>query len=248
MQQFVNNTPVITRYLLISICGVSVLCAFGVLSPFNLLFNTDLTFRNLQLWRILTSHLFVPLNLRSMFDLYFLYTYSSQLEKDDFRSISANYLFFLIFVSFFNTLAAAFHMYPMLLPSLTFSILHLWSRHNRDVITSFLFGVQFKSIYLPWVYMGYMWLTTKTFVPYLCGILSGHLFYFLKYWYPANMQGQQLLHTPRFLINLFPRMISNFGSLYSATGATTSSPPRSRPPASDQRRHFFGQGRRLGDL
>jgi len=79
----------------------------------------------------------------------------------------------------------------------------------------------------------------------LCGIVVGHLYFFLKFKYPRDFGGPSLLETPQFMYKLFPnvRTVGGFGT------PTTIRPRQDAAPDDNNRwgGHRWGQGRRLND-
>jgi hypothetical protein len=45
--------------------------------------------------------------------------------------------------------------YPILSMGLIMMIIYYWSRKNPDGIITFMFGIKFQAVYLPWVLMGF---------------------------------------------------------------------------------------------
>ena len=83
----------------------------------------------------------------------------------------------------------------------------------------------------------------------LCGILIGHMYFFLMFKYPQDFGGPSLLSTPDFLYRIFPNRrggVSGYGQA-----------PASAQPAGGgggegggggfPRPHQWGGGNRLGD-
>ena len=66
-----------------------------------------------------------------------------------------------------------------------------------DVIVSFFFGLKFKAIYLPWILMVFGLIVANDGFNELLGIFIGHVYYFLKYRYPTEFGGPNLLETPQ---------------------------------------------------
>ena len=50
-------------------------------------------------------------------------------------------------------------MDPMIL-----SVMYVWCQLNKDVIMQFLFGLQFKAMYMPWVFMIFNWVLGAKYV------------------------------------------------------------------------------------
>ena len=181
-----------------------------------------------------------------LMDLYFRYSYSTQLEITVFAGKTADYVYFIIVnVVFFNVFAVLLDWSGNQITSfwhaLTISLIYLWSRYNPETIVRFLFGVQFKAVYLPLVMIGLDLLLGGSIVGSVIGLITSHIYYFLQVIYPAANNTGSLLKTPRFLFKIFP--ITKVAR--TTTGSFTVVPPKSDSSAYSS--VFSGKGRRLGD-
>lgn len=71
-------------------------------------------------------------------------------------------------------------------------------------------------MYLPWVLFGVNLLIAGAGIMELFGILVGHLYVFLKFKYPQELGGTELLNTPKILERFFPPQRSGVRSFGSA--------------------------------
>lgn len=82
-----RNVPQFTRYWLSSTVGFTLLGRFGIFKPHNLILLYE-PLKRFQIWRLVTSALYYPLNPSTGFhyliNLYFLYNYSRRLEEGNF--------------------------------------------------------------------------------------------------------------------------------------------------------------------
>ncbi len=184
-----------------------------------------------QLWRLGTCFFYWGrLSFQFLINMMLLYRYSTALETTIYEGRKADYVFFLTFCAAFLLLSTALLPNPILSTGLLSSILYLWSRKNPDLEMSFMFGLRFKAIYLPWVLCAFKLLQGGMPIAELVGIVVGHLWYFITDLYPLQ-SGRILLKTPQFLYDIFP------------------SPYAPRPAASDndapRARHAWGAGHRL---
>lgn len=107
--------------------------------------------------------------------------------------------------------------------AMVLSVMYIWCQLNKEVPMSFWFGMQFKAMYMPWVFLLFRWIMGGSYVELnllffsflkqkkflflsltrimalLCGILVGHLYFFLVFKYPQDFGGARLLQTPQFL-------------------------------------------------
>lgn len=98
------------------------------------------------------------------------------------------------------------------------SVMYIWCQLNKETIMQFWFGMQFKAMYMPWVILLFNWIMSGSygeisiffqieiqclfsfrFMMHLCGIVIGHLYFFLVFKYPQDFGGPRLLQTPSFL-------------------------------------------------
>ncbi|XP_065913746.1 derlin-1-like [Dysidea avara] len=117
--------------------------------------------------------------------------------------------------------------------------MYMWCQLNTDFIVSFWFGMRFKAMHLPWVFAGLDFILQGGGVNKLIGILVGHLYYFLKYRYPEEYGGRELLHTPEILYKYFPSRrggVSGFGAPQ----------PTAHKCLGDDNRHNWGAGQQFG--
>lgn len=131
---------------------------------------------------------------------------------------------------------------PALGPSLVFALVYLWSRKNANAPVS-VWGFRFTGSTLPWVLLAFTVLTGGSPVPDLCGLVTGHLYYFLVEVMRAKY-GRSFITTPRFMEALVDQLIGN-------TIQPVQPPQRPGFGQAQQRpaqpaRHNWGQGRRLG--
>ncbi|OAD56300.1 Translocon-associated protein subunit alpha [Eufriesea mexicana] len=138
------------------------------------------------------------------------------------------------------SLIGEFHylMDPMVL-----SILYVWCQLNKDALVNFLFGSQFKAIYLPWVLFAFNLIVSGGGTMELFGILVGHLYVFFKFKYPQELGGPELLNTPKILETYFPSQRGNIRRFGAA--------PVQRTQAQQTRNifggHNWGRGHVLGE-
>ena len=200
-----------------------------------------------------------------------------RLETGIFDGRPADYLFMLLFNWLLAVIVALGLSIPFLMDPMVMSILYVWCQLNKDTIVNFWFGTQFKAMYLPWVLFGFNMIIagaslhivvsfTLFFsfigggVMELCGILIGHMYFFLMFKYPQDFGGPSLLSTPEFLYNFFPNRrggVSGYGQAPASAqqgggggggggGAGGGGPAAGGGGGGFPRPHAWGQGNRLG--
>ncbi|KAJ3020423.1 Derlin 1, partial [Thoreauomyces humboldtii] len=202
---FYNGMPVVTRSLFAGTLGLSLAAGLKVIQPHQLLFIPSYIFTKYQIWRLVTAYLWQPLGFPFLMNLYFLYQQSRALETGLFVGRTADYVFFILFSIGAINVAAYFLELFMLSDPLLMSIVYVWSMHNRDQRVSFMFGVQFKAIYLPWALVAMDVLQGNPLpIAKLAGIAVGFVYFYLDQTYPAQNNGRKVLNTPQILYKYFP--------------------------------------------
>jgi derlin-1 len=245
--QWYKSVPKITRACFTASIIVCVAARLGLVRPHNLILMVNPIIKHFQIWRLLTAVLFYPMGFNYLINLYFLYQYSTRLETSTFNGKPADYVFCLTFLWLCNIIVGSILTMPILMDGMILSVMYIWCQLNKETIMSFWFGMQFKAMYMPWVIMLFNWIMSGSFLTQLCGIVIGHLYFFLVFKYPQDFGGPRLLQTPSFLYRYFPNEqtgISGFG---------TAPIPRRQPGEADDaaanrgRQAFGGRGHVLGD-
>eukprot|EP00043_Microstomoeca_roanoka_P018521 m.199540 g.199540 ORF g.199540 m.199540 type:complete len:243 (-) comp16846_c1_seq4:130-858(-) len=238
LQSAYRNIPPITKALFTGVIVATLAGNFGFVNPYALLLDFSAIWHSFQIWRPFTAVLFFgKLGFPFLVNLYFLYSYSTRIETGLYDRRPADYVFMLL-VQWITLLVIAYFLsLPIIGVPLVLAIMHVWCNVNPEVVVSFWFGTRFKAMYLPWVLMVFSILTGGSGMMELLGIVTGHVFYFIKYKWP-ELGGPSLLETPQFIRDFFPNQdggISGFGEA-----------PASRQQAPRQPHGFAGRGHVLG--
>lgn len=244
--QWYKSIPKITRVWFTASIIVPLSARLGLVRPQTLVLFLNSVIKQFQIWRLFTAVLFYPMGFNFLINLFFIYQYSSRLETSTFNGKPADYIFCLTFLWFCNVLVGSILSLPVLMDAMILSAMYIWCQLNKETMMSFWFGMQFKAMYMPWVILLFNWILSGSFLVQLCGILVGHLYFFLVFKYPQDFGGARLLNTPSFLYRYFPDEqtgISGFGTAPIA---------RQRPGTADEaanrgRQIFGGRGHVLGD-
>ncbi len=178
---------------------------------------------------------------------------------------SSDYLWMLLFsMMILLAVSYVFDMYVLSEP-LLYVILYIWSRREPNAQLS-MFGIKFKSVYLPWAYVAIRMIMGGSITQPLLGIVIGHLYYFLVEILPAS-HNTRVIKTPQFcttiitkLTGLGPANTGMFGAAPPAAAARQPSfpAPGATPPPDGVRQrgnapanarpatYNWGQGRTLG--
>jgi len=238
-----KSLPFFTRYWFGGTVALSLAGRFGLLPAQLLILNYHQIFSQFQIWRPVTALLFYPISPQTGFhfllNCYFLINYSKLLENGVFQTAPADYALLLLMNWVSCVVIGLFMNMMFLMDPMVLSVLYVWCNLNKDTIVSFWFGTQFRAMFLPWVLFGFNMILSGGGTQELMGILIGHLYFFLKFQYPQQYGGQELISTPQFLQNWFPqrRGVAGFGQ----------PPPGANPPGPRAGGHSWGRGNSLGN-
>lgn len=156
LSDWLRSVPQITRYWFAGSVFFFIIRSFRDLNPYNLTLELTPFIYRFQFWRPLTAVLFYPVSIEFLFNLYFLYSYSTNLETSPvFFAKPADYIFMLIFNWLCLVLVSFAAGLNILMEPMIQSVVYVWCQLNKDVIVSFLFGIRFKAHYLPWIWAAY---------------------------------------------------------------------------------------------
>ncbi|CAO3608668.1 unnamed protein product [Cunninghamella echinulata] len=247
-----NSLPPVTKSLL------SLTTLFTLLPLLRLVYASKLELiwpfvtHKFQVWRLFTTFFTGRINIPFVFNLYFMYVYSHKLELEVYQGQTADYVYFLLISSLGQLFLDRFYFnLGYLSNGLVPAIMYLWSKHYADQPVTFMFGLRFKAIFLPWVMVGYEYIASGgvTPLPTIYGIAASHLYYYFKYIRPSQ-GGGQYLNTPGFLNRLFPPT----AAARRVPGVGYAWPNSNQRQAQQQQQsrtnimggHVWGRGNRLG--
>jgi len=206
VEQWFRGLPPVTRWHFTSAVIMTLAGNFGLVNPVSIALMRESVFSKFEIWRLVTNLMFLgKLGFGFLIHLLFLYQHSQPLEVFIDSQGQGDYLFFLTFTALLlNGVGMLFEIY-FLGASLIMAVIYYWSRVHpqSQAEVSFMFGLKFPGIYLPWVLTAFTVLMGGDPKPDLAGIAAAHLFYFLKDVYPQEHNGQRLIWTPMFMRQLF---------------------------------------------
>ncbi|ODV96762.1 hypothetical protein PACTADRAFT_32260 [Pachysolen tannophilus NRRL Y-2460] len=182
--EWVMEIPTVTRLWAMAIVSISCLEYIGLLTELDFYYSTTTVFQKHQYYRLLTSFLyFGNLSFDLVFTLFFVIRHSAALEEQFHKT--KDYIWFVAVICTMVILYSTFISDLYLLGSyLNDVLLFLWSRQNSDIDMSIMGIVQFKAIYLPFVYLVLGSLVKDNsgniLNHYAVGILIGHTYDFLN--------------------------------------------------------------------
>jgi Derlin-2/3 len=173
--------------------------------------------------------------MKFLFEFIWLIQYGQILEGQTFMFNPADMVWMLIFGA--GLLTAISLLMPslglvFLASPLIFMLLYVYSRNFPTQQVSIMGLFTLQSFYLPFAFLGISVVLGKDPIPDICGIVVGHVYWFLTELYPAQ-GGANYLSTPTWV----KQFTANLG---------IGPPPRPTDSAPAGFAAFRGSGRRLG--
>jgi len=208
-----RDVPPITKFFFTGTFLLGAMTSANLLGfiggPQGLLFDFTMLREKFQVWRLVTPFIFAGgFGLNFVFHLHILYENCKRYESNPYNTgaggTSADMFYMIVCGGVLCVLLALFEsslglgMSVMSEPIL-YMIIYVWSRRDPDMQLN-MWGVKFKALYLPWVYMAIRVVMGGSPTAILIGIAIGHLFYFLVEVVPAK-HGVELVRTPQWCVD-----------------------------------------------
>ena len=212
-----KEQPVVTRTIAAGMVGVTAVHSIGLVSPYKLIFDAAAIYKRFEIWRLFTAPLIHNLGLSFLINMLTFYRHSSQLEQGDFLGRTADYAWMLLVCLPALWLGSYVLRLSVLTPSFMMVVIYYWSKKYPDQVMSFMFGLRFLGVNLPWVLCAFHVLLGGSPLPDLLGIAVGHIFWFITCVLP-NTHKIELVSTPAWLRKVVPNSNGPAGIRY-ANGA-----------------------------
>ncbi|KAJ3316292.1 Derlin 1, partial [Boothiomyces sp. JEL0866] len=149
LNDWANSVPPITRFLVFGTVVLSLAAQFGVCHPRQLVLSFPYIYTKYEIWRLLTCHLFSR-GQAIIWHLIMLYQQSLSLEQGHFSSKPYEYAWAIILIMAVLDVIGVYMSLPILTDTFGLAVTTLYSLVKGDEVVSFMFGLQFKAIFLPW--------------------------------------------------------------------------------------------------
>ncbi|KAL2912228.1 hypothetical protein HK105_208296 [Polyrhizophydium stewartii] len=243
-KRFVYSVPPVTRYLVFGSLALSLATQVGMISPRQLLLVYGRVVGRFEIWRLFTAHM-LSTGTNILWHTYMLYMNSRSLEETYYVGRRADYLFFVLLMMGSLDVIGIYMGFPYLTESFGMAITFMYSMAKADEVVNFMFGMQFKAMYLPWVLIAFNVVMGGGYFMSLLGIAVGYAYYFLEVTYPQRNNGRKILVTPAFVANLVGPEDNVHGTFGPIPTAARSGGNAQRAAAAAGR-HNWGAGHRLG--
>jgi len=245
----IQSWPPLTRVLVVSTVALSILIHSQMIAGFNWVFIPNYIFRLPpkipELWRLYTTFCITGSGLGILLDSYFLYTYSSALERGSprFTEHGSYFVYMAFCMSFILGTGGYFLGGVALMKALIISLAYTFSQDNPNSNVT-IFILTFPAKYLPFALLAISAVSGgwPSALIESTGFLAAHMYDFLTRIWPMFGGGRNLLPTPTFVKNLF----APEGGRPEARPYGTAFRPREERPANPAWGSGRGPGRRLG--
>ncbi|KAI4154314.1 MAG: hypothetical protein L6R39_001418 [Caloplaca ligustica] len=251
------SAPPVARTWTAATLATSVLIYGGMINGMRLLFSIPLVFKLPvpEVWRIPSSFCITGPSWSILYDTYFLWTYSSNLERESPRFTQPGDFFF--YVLFIGTVILALsggilRLSPTFLAPMILALAYTYSQDNRRKKVNF-FIVRLEAKWLPWVMLlaALVLGGPSNALHQGTGIIAAHLYDFLTRLYPTFGGGRNYLQTPAFIRRWFGgknlrTQHKGYGTAYAPQAQPPSRPASGISTAFSSPWSSRGQGRRLG--
>lgn len=217
LAQWYHSIPQITKYWFTADVVLPLASRMGLIDGNNLVLVPELIWKRFHIWRPLTALSFFPIAMGGfhyLMMLYFLYSYSVRIEREEFTGKPADMAYMLLIIGSASVLVGILMNMMILFEIPIIAVLYVWCQLNKDVMVRFFFGVTLKAQYLPWVLCLFNMIVKGGGMMELIGIFVGHIYFFLKFRYAQDFGGPDVLRTPQWIQNYFPgtRVTAGFGN------------------------------------
>ncbi|CUG02093.1 Hypothetical protein, putative [Bodo saltans] len=233
--------PITKIILVLSVC-ITIVGSSGVVSPYKLIVDFNLTVFSFQIWRIVTAAFYLGnFSFPWLMALAMLVTYVKLHEESEFQGRRADFVWMLTLLITFLTVVAWIFSLPLVSFALTMSLCWIFCKRNPTAKLSIYF-FEFSANIFPWALLAFHVVLGQSVMDDVAGIVAGHGFLFLHDMLPKT-HGMKLVETPQFIKTWIPHQ-RLFGSVHSGVHAVA---PAGRQPLNEQPAHRnWGQGRVLG--
>jgi hypothetical protein len=213
LSEWYRDVPPITKFFFTGTFLLGAMTSANMLGfiggPGGLVFDFNMLKDKFQIWRLVTPFIFAGgFGLNFVFHLHILYENCKRYEANPYNTgaggTSADMFYMIVLGGAVCVIMAIFEsslgfgMTVMSEPIL-YMIIYVWSRKEPDMQLN-MWGVKFKALYLPWVYMAIRVVMGGSPTAILIGIAIGHLFYFLVEVVPIK-HGIELVKTPKWCMD-----------------------------------------------
>ena len=206
LKKFFNEIPPFTRYFVTSTFMLSLFMTYHLISPISLVLDYTKVFKNLQIWRLLTTFLFAgPFGPSFLFKMMMCY-FTAKRVDEWFKTKHDEMLTLLLFcAAVIMAYSLVYGEYMVLHNSFLFSLMYVCCKLDPDSQVS-IWGFPVTSANLPWVLLLLDVVQMGDIVSDLIGIAAGHTYIYVKTVLP-NSHGYRVLNKlhpqAQRLINLF---------------------------------------------
>lgn len=201
--QSYKSIPIVSRVLFSIGIILTAFTYLDIISPYNLVYSVP-HLKKLELWRIVTAFFYWgPATLDTLVHHFFMLKYCIMMEE---AGNPADFLYLILVGMSLILIGASVAGLSKLSSALSTYIIYVWSKKNPLIIVQYMGLLSLPAYYIPWIMFIFSSIAEKS-VPMndLIGIISGHIYFYLKTVYIRTNPGSDPLRTPEVLKKLFVR-------------------------------------------
>ncbi|KIY69910.1 DER1-domain-containing protein [Cylindrobasidium torrendii FP15055 ss-10] len=236
-----KKIPSVTRFLTLSLVGVTLPSSLGLVSPYVLLYTPDYVFNKLQLWRLYTSFFLGSSGINFVFEIAMLYHTANGLEG---QYDSSPDLAWQLGVACAAIVALSTPLNAMLFTRpLVHCLQYLSAKMAPPGAQSNMYGlITFPTAYMPYVMLGIECLMggPQAMAKAAVGTLVGHVWWW-RVWSLGGPGGAQWARAPAWVRGLVGSNVPREGAGYRVVNPGAHQQPQATATGSS-----WGRGHRLG--
>eukprot|EP01040_Poterioochromonas_malhamensis_P000012 gene12-12_t len=204
-EDWFRNVPPVTKFFTVATLILAALTTFRIISPDKMILIWPEVFERFQVWRLLSSFLYAgSFSFNFVMHIFVLYENFRRYEANPYNTgaggNSADFIWLLLCaMALLLTISFLFELF-VLSEAILYVVLYVWSRREPESMLN-VFGLRFKSLYLPWFYVAIRLLMGGSVTDPLLGIAVGHIYFFFVQIFPT-IYNVQVIRTPKFCVDL----------------------------------------------
>lgn len=198
VKNFIRDIPPVTRVIFFGTLICTTLSLGGLIPVTLFILDWEAITSRFAIWIPLLSPLHAgAAGFQFLIHLYFMYTYSKQVENNQFFGRSAAYAWMLVICLSVITPLGFLLSFPIAGPAMLISIMHLWGRAAGETRVTLYGIVPIPAKFLSLAVVGLNTvLSGKLSMADLSGLLAGQVYYFLDSVYPTLENGRNVIFVP----------------------------------------------------
>mmetsp|Transcript_43436 Transcript_43436/g.106654 ORF Transcript_43436/g.106654 Transcript_43436/m.106654 type:complete len:300 (+) Transcript_43436:92-991(+) len=229
-----SGVPVVTRHVMAIFVFLMLGTWARLVGPRVFLLDWSEVIGKMHLWRPVFSGLHPgSVSSGAVMTIYFFYVFGSQLERNQFLGVAADFIWMLVVCWAFLMVISVFVPFAIWGRALAMAAIQVWAQHNKTTPMR-LFLITVPGVYVPLAMLAWEWIGGNGEFPIqsICGVVAGHLYYFLTATLPQlpGREGTVLIKTPAFLYQWCESLGTGRGPVGPSSATQSQQGQSVRPP------------------